>query len=137
MKPIDYLCKICSKPGVSYYDDNCPISDVELWRQAICCKRCYDFRDQYGTAKRQIEKLCVGLINLRQTRSKLAYEAENQIKERLIAATRNLSTMCSNFYRVQNIWTSEVVEILMGRPDGCNRAINAFRAGYEAIGKSE
>ena len=119
-------------PGVVYYDPACPIKDIVVWQKAICCKRCYDFKDAYSKTKRAIEKLSVALISLQQMRDEDAKkEAKNEIRERLVKLTKRLATICSDYYRVQNIWDMEVVRIIMDKPDGCNRAVNVFRAGYE------
>lgn len=137
MTPLDYNCKICSKPGVAYYDPACEIKFLELWRTALCCQRCYDFRDNYNKLKRSIEKLCVGLINMRKTSSKSKSEVETKIREMLTTITKKLSGICSDFYRVQNIWDFEIVSILMDNPDGCNRAINVMRSTYQNLSQTD
>lgn len=132
MTPLDYHCKMCGKGGVVYYQENVGIKDIEAWRNHICCKRCYAFHDSYHATKRAIEKLCISLIAVRQMRDGEAIEeACKEIRERLTKLTQRIDTLCSDYYRVQNIWKMEMVLILMDKPDGCNKVVNTFRVGYE------
>lgn len=133
MTPIDYHCKLCGVGRVAYYDPACPIRLLNAWVSALCCARCYAFRDSYNKTKREIEATCIALINIRQTIRdfKLKREASEKIRERLVAQTQRIVAICSDHYHVQNVWDSEIVGILMDKPDGCNKAINTLRAGYQ------
>lgn len=134
MTPLDYRCKICGKPGVAYYDPACPIHKIEAWRACLCCKRCYKFRDRYQTIKSAIERVCISLLNARQVfrEPETIRDAESKIREWLVILTKKLAQHCSDHYRIQNIWDMEMVHILMEKPEGCNKAVNAFRSGYQS-----
>lgn len=136
MTPLDYHCKICGKPGVAYYDPNCPITMLESWRKALCCDRCYKFRDGYITAKRAVEKQCIQIISTRQIRDdNVKKEALNKLRDRLIQLTRRIVSLCSDYYHVQNVWNMQMVMVLMEKPEGCNKALDAFHAGYRQVAK--
>jgi hypothetical protein len=138
MTPIDYTCKVCHKPGVAYYDPACPIAKIELWQSALCCTHCYNFRNKYVTLKRSIEKYCLMLVNAQQSirDTKLLAEATSRIREKLTALTKKISALCSDYYRVQDIWDMEIVSILLDNPRGCNKAMDAMHSGFRTISKN-
>lgn len=134
MTPLDYHCKICGKPGVAYYDPARPVNNLEAWQSALCCNRCHTFRNHYQKAKNSVEKLCVGLIHSRNiSDASLKNEVENRIRQAMMAITRRLAALCSDYYCVVNIWEQEFVNLLMAKPEGCNKAVNAYRIGVEKI----
>ncbi len=138
MTPLDYHCKICSKPGIAYYDPECPISNLETWRRALCCSKCYDFRDGYMKGKRAIEALCVTLIAARQVKDKkVRQDAESEIRDRLVRVTKDIVTICSDFYRIQNVWDMEMVDVFMNKPRGCNRSLDTFKSLYAAQSRKQ
>ena len=132
MTPIDYHCKICRRPGVAYYDEACPINNLNAWKSCLCCERCYDFRDAFVKARRSIERLCLSLITARQTvkSSPDLAATEKKIRDVLERKTRFISSLCSRFYQIEDLWGFEMVSILMDEPTGCNRAIDAIRSHY-------
>lgn len=135
LTPIDYRCKICRKAGVVYYDTACPIKMLESWTNALCCDRCYKFRDSYITAKRTIEKSCIALINTRHSvkDQNTRKETESKIREKLSSLTQRIARLCSDYYQVQNIWDSEMVSILIDNPAGCNKAMDSFHSSIRKI----
>lgn len=136
MNPIDYHCKICGKPGVAYYDPDCPIGDLELHRAALCCDRCYNFRDTYMTHKRAAIKVCTDLIAARTTGSQAVQQQANQkVREVLYKLTKRIAALTCDHYRIQNVWEEDFVRDLMAKPENVSQLINAYHQGIMKLSR--
>ena len=141
MQPIDYHCKICGTGRVAYFDDSCPINKLETWKKVLTCPRCYTFRDSYTRAKNSIIDVCYALNNFRESsrhseekRSALR-QVESKIKDRIIAHTRRISSLCSDYYRIQNTWDIDFVYQILERPMHSLRTIDAYHAGIRKLSR--
>lgn len=139
IQPTDYLCKICKAPRVAYYDDSCPIKELEVWKRALTCDRCYTFRNDFLRAKEAILKLCYTLNNFRESSSfneekkKALREAESKIREMITRLTKKLASLASDYYIIQNTWDVDFVNQIMERPMHSLRTIDAYHSGIRNL----
>jgi hypothetical protein len=138
MTPIDYHCKICGKPGVAYYNPECPIKDLNLWRDQICCDRCYTFRDAFSRCREAAGKLCYLLTVFRAKSNtadgkKALSDVEPVIRQKLTPITQKIARICCNYHKVTNVWDVDFVNQLMEKPNASNRTIDAYSSGIRKI----
>jgi len=125
MQPTDYHCKICKAGRVAYYDDACPIKQLDVWKKALTCDRCYKFRNDFLRAKENIINLCYLLKNSKPDVAK--------IRENVTKVTQLITKLCSDYYRIQNTWDIDFVHQIMQRPMHSLRVIDAYHAGIKKL----
>ena len=141
MTSTDYTCKICGTNRVAYYDESCPINQIEAWKSALTCDRCYAFRDSYIRSKNAIIGVCYLLNNFRESaryseeKKKALRDAEIKIRERITTHTRRVASLLSDYYRIENTWDIDFVFQIMEKPMHSLKTIDAYHAGVKRLAK--
>jgi len=122
-------CKFCGAILQLEMDNDCPPTDINLWKPNAACNRCADFR--MGLLK--IGDHCCWLLGkLHDVRgSKAEKGVEMDTREKITEATKRMMRLCCDHYRVTNHWDHAVVDEIMENPNKVRFIISFMRNQVE------
>lgn len=138
MKPFDYRCKFCGKPGVVYGDEEgLEFINPAKWLPNICCTRCGKYMDEKRKVVDGLSKACRTLEMVKLMSAPKQMEAITRGKSALDRLTRMLAEVVCNHYKVQTVWSDELPQMILDKPDSLHRVIALYIQGIIKITKNQ
>ena len=133
---IPYHCKFCKKPGDAKFDGTNPdvVYKMPLWLSMLACDRCADYRMERRKFIEGIRKACNSYqAALSDMSGERLAAKRNAVEAALEHATKKLSAVVCEHYRVTNVWHREFVNMLMDHPDNWLTIVNKYVKGIASI----
>lgn len=130
----EYKCKFCQRPGfVITGDDPVELEAAKRWFPMLCCNRCGDFRIALRKLRDSLRSVARQLVVAPESKKS---EAVSAAVPKLEVITKKICTLVCNFYRVQNTWSREFVDMILDNPSKCDVCVTVFVSGIAKIGRT-
>ena len=116
--PIDYLCQFCGRPGIAYYETDCPGLHIEVWQKLLACNACADYKSRVNLLTDAIGKFArTFAVHSTSQIQDVRMEAAKVAREKLTAVTQQLAAHICKFHAITTQWETDFVDIIMERPE--------------------
>ena len=127
---IAYDCKICKKPRIARYADDCPAEWVNKLAPMLTCDPCADTRKEYLFTLDGIGALCSKLHHIRLLRMDTteAKQWQDKIRAGLVTMTKRYATVMARRDHLSGaVWMEDFVEQLMESPASVGPILQSYR----------
>lgn len=130
---LEYNCKFCRRPGFVVIGDT-PIEHeaAERWFPMLCCDRCGIFREKIRKVRMAIRGLALKFSN---PEGRTPVEIIQKSSEAITEATKKVTTLVCDYYRVQNIWSRDFPQQIFDNPARADLVIKNYIQGVSEIAK--
>ncbi len=122
-------CKFCGIPLRLEMDNDCPPTNIEVWKPNAACNRCADLRMKLLYLGDYCTWLLGQLHKARGSKAEKGVEADTRGK--MEEATKRLMQICCDHYRVTYHWSPMLVDEIMSKPGLVRSAISVMRYQVE------
>lgn len=126
MPTIDYICKLCGKPGRAHFQIDAIQEAVDRWVKMLAHNECADRMRAKNDSEEAIVRVC---LRFSRRSAKEGSTVEEETKKALRFWTLKYAKLLAEILGLPNyVWTEDFVELLMANPEQCGRVLANYRS---------
>jgi hypothetical protein len=130
--PLAYKCRLCHGDFTTYYDPaGAGFLNLDMWRGALACDRCFDYRAAFLKQVRRVTRICWSLMEIRKgSDGDKKNAAAMGCYDSIEATVKELASVFGNYFHRPAITDMGVVEAIYNSPTNAVACIVAWRSTF-------